>query len=85
LIFEPSITMAGTKKIDKSKKVKKINEPMVNVFEVIADNDGNPSTPLEHDNAAGYEGELFFKADDDASEVRKLSFLSFSMLSCLSA
>lgn len=64
--------MAGTKKINKSKKAVK-ETVQVNSYEVIAGDDGNPNSPAEFDADEAYDGELFFKADDDAVQVRALT------------
>jgi hypothetical protein len=77
-----SVTMAGAKKINKAKK----REVIINTYEVIAGMDGNPNSPAEFDESPHDDKELFFKADEDATEVctvhllshaKKLSFLSF--------
>jgi hypothetical protein len=61
--------MAGTKKINKSKA----RELVINTYEVIAGIDGNPNSPAEFDESPHGDDELFFKADDDATEVRSLT------------
>jgi hypothetical protein len=69
--------MAGTKKTNKSK----VREPMtkdvfvVNAFAVIAEMDGNPNSPEEFDRSPHDDDELFFKADENATEVRTLALL----------
>jgi hypothetical protein len=57
--------MAGTKKINKAKK----REVVINTYEVIADMDGNPNTPAEFDDSPHDDEELFFKADENATQV----------------
>ena len=68
-------TMAGTKNINKSQKVKQA-DVKINVYELLDGKDGNPQSPAEHDGAAGYEDEMYFKADEDADEVRTATLLN---------
>lgn len=72
----PSVAMAGSKKINKAKarEPKTKDVIVVNNYAVIADMDGNPNSPQEFDESHHDEGELYFKADEDATEVRTLTF-----------
>lgn len=65
--------MVGTKNINKSKKAVK-ETVQVNAYEIIAGDDGNPNTPAAFDADEAYDGELFFKAEDDSELVCKLFF-----------
>jgi hypothetical protein len=60
--------MAGTKKINKAKA----RASVVATYEVLAGMDGNPSTPKEFDDSPHDDDETFFKAEEDATEVRVL-------------
>jgi hypothetical protein len=66
--------MAGTRKINKAKKAAK-ETVQINSYEAIAGDDGNPNTPAAFDADEVYDGELFFKADDDAEQVRTPTLL----------
>jgi hypothetical protein len=65
--------MAGTKKINKAKA----RPTVIATYEVLAGMDGNPNTPKEFDEDPHTDGEVFFKAEDDATKVcRRSSLLS---------
>jgi hypothetical protein len=77
-----TIIMAGTKKINKAKA----RPTVIATYEVLAGMDGNPNTPKEFDEDPHTDGEVFFKADDDATKVRACSFSSpLSSLYCVLA
>ena len=57
--------MAGNKKINKAKA----RATVIATYEVLAGMDGNPITPKEFDESPHSGEELFFKADDDATQV----------------
>jgi hypothetical protein len=63
--IETSVTMAGNKKINKAKA----RATVITTYEVLAGMDGNPNTPKEFDESPHTDEELFFKADDDATQV----------------
>ena len=57
--------MAGTKKINKAKA----RTAVVATYEVLSGMDGNPNTPKEFDESHHDDDELFFKTDEDATQV----------------
>ncbi|KAN0122759.1 hypothetical protein V8E51_001085 [Hyaloscypha variabilis] len=67
--------MAGTKKINKAKA----RPTVIATYEVLAGMDGNPNTPKEFDEDPHTDGEVFFKAEDDATKVEKnkITILNF--------
>jgi len=60
--------MAGTKKMNKAKA----RATVITTYEVLAGMDGNPNTPKEFDESPHDDDEVYFKADDDATQVRRL-------------
>jgi len=69
--------MAGAKKINKGK-------PRVLTYELLADMTGNPATAQEFDDSPHDEKEVFFTANDDATEVWTcILFFSFSSISSI--
>jgi hypothetical protein len=62
--------MAGTKKINKS-QARQTSSASTNAYDVIAGIDGNPKSPTEHDANPAYHDELFFQADENATDVRR--------------
>jgi len=66
--------MTGTKKMNKAKP----RPTVLATYEVLAGMDGNPNTPKEFDEDPHTDGEVFFKADEDATKVCTSFFLSFA-------
>jgi hypothetical protein len=57
--------MAGTKKINKAKA----RTAVFATYEVLSGMDGNPNTPKEFDESHHDDDEVYFRADDDATQV----------------